>query len=100
GAAEAALGRLDASIATLRQALALAPGDPYVCLSLATVIEHRTGPSAEVIGLLRQAIAAKPDWADPVNELAWVLATSADSSWRDPAEALRLSQRAAELTKP
>jgi len=99
GAAQAALGRLDEAIATLRWSLSLEPGEPYASLSLATVIERRTGASAEVVQLLQQAIAAKPDWADPFNELAWVLATAADSSLRDPGEALRLSQLALGLTR-
>src|SRR5262249_57763211 len=80
--------------AQLRRALAVAPGDPVASLALARALAIRTGTSPEVVGLLRQAIAARPGWADPLNELAWLLATDPDPAVRDPAEALSLSDRA------
>jgi len=46
----------------------------------------------------RRAISIKPDWAEPQNNLAWVLATAQDAKLRNPSEALRLAQHACELT--
>ena len=35
-----------------------------------------------------------PDWAEPANNLAWLLAVSPDPRIRDPDEAVRLAERA------
>ena len=99
GAIEAAQGRTDEAIARLRRALALAPGEPLASFALASAIALRSGPTAEVVRLLRQAIEGKPGWPDPVNELAWLQATAADPALRDPAQALRLAERAVALTR-
>ena len=40
----------------------------------------------------------KPDWPGPMSEVAWILATHSDSAVRDPAQAVRLAERAADLT--
>ncbi len=57
-----------------------------------------TGDRHEALTHFRAALALRPDWPQPMTEIAWVLATSPDASERNPAEALRLAQRAAELT--
>ena len=46
----------------------------------------------------RQAIVLDPGWPAPVVELAWVLATSPDATARDAGEAVRLAERAVQLT--
>lgn len=47
----------------------------------------------------REAIRLKPDWPAPMNDLAWILATHPDSRVRRPAEAIRLAEKASELTR-
>ncbi|MGZ5530114.1 MAG: hypothetical protein ACXWJB_15670, partial [Limisphaerales bacterium] len=47
---------------------------------------------------LREAIQLKRDWIEPVNNLAWTLATDSKSNSRDVADALDLARRAAQLS--
>jgi len=91
---ESQQGKADAGIGHLREALARSPGDPFASFSLATLLSDRAGASPEVVALLERAIAAKPAWADPLNELAWLLASDPDASRRDPARALALADSA------
>jgi tetratricopeptide (TPR) repeat protein len=94
GVVEAAQGRVDAGIGHLREALARSPGEPLASFSLAGLLAEREGASAEVVALLERSIAAKPGWPEPLNELAWLLATDPDASRRDPARALELADQA------
>jgi tetratricopeptide (TPR) repeat protein len=55
--------------------------------------------SKEAIFHYRAALRLKPDFADALNELAWILATAPDSSLRSGAEAVPLAKRACELTQ-
>jgi Tfp pilus assembly protein PilF len=55
--------------------------------------------SKEAISQYREALRLKPDFADALNEFAWILATAPDSSLRSGAEAVQLAKRACELTK-
>ena len=41
----------------------------------------------------------KPDFADALNELAWILATAPDAGLRSGTEAVQLAKRACELAK-
>jgi protein O-mannosyl-transferase len=45
-----------------------------------------------------EAARLRPDWAEPLNAEAWALATSNDAQMRNAAEAVRLAEKAAELT--
>lgn len=40
-----------------------------------------------------------PDWIEPINDLARILAINQNPSFRDPNEAIRLAKRGCELTK-
>jgi tetratricopeptide (TPR) repeat protein len=95
---EAAQGRREAGLAHARQALALAPSDAFANLTLATLLSERSGASPEVVASLERAIAARPGWVDPVNQLAWLLATDPDPAQRAPAHALALADSALALT--
>jgi len=55
------------------------------------------GPTA--IHHYREAIRLRPNWPTPLTGLAWLRATHADPSVRNPAEAVRLATRANELRK-
>jgi len=46
----------------------------------------------------REIVANAPDSPRMLDEVAWFLATYPDSNWRDGAEAVRLAERACELT--
>ena len=56
------------------------------------------GERDQALGHFRAALSGRPDWPAPMSEIAWILATHTDSRVRDPAEAVRLAERAAELT--
>src|SRR5262245_33503773 len=96
-AVEAAQGRRAAGLEDARRAQALAPGDAFANLALATLLSERDGASPEVVALFERAIAAKPGWADPMNQLAWMLATDPEPSRRAPARALALADSALAL---
>jgi len=98
GIVELIQGRSSESIETLRGAVRLAPNDANARLGLAMGLLRVRGADAEVLGLMRQAIALEPDWVPPVNQLAWLLSTLPDSTLRDTSEALRLAARAVELS--
>jgi Flp pilus assembly protein TadD len=124
-AAYAAAGRYDEAIATLHQSsqIAAAQGDqsciddnqellqcftahvPYhqrnSPADLACDAAHacdRAGDPAGAIAKYREALDEQPDHIEALNNLAWLLATDADATNRNGAEAVRLATRACELT--
>lgn len=98
GTALAQRGEMDDGLGFLRRAVALAPASPRFHLSLAAALLAKGGATGEAVSHLRSAVDLQPDWALALNSLAWIRATSSDPAYRDPAEALRLSTRAVELT--
>lgn len=56
------------------------------------------GRTQDAVPHLRAALELDSDLASPANNLAWILATHPDSELRDGAEAVRLAERACELT--
>jgi tetratricopeptide (TPR) repeat protein len=58
----------------------------------------RQGRHKEAITALKNALQIKPDWAEPMNNLAWILASSGEKGLRKPHEALMLAEKACELT--
>ncbi len=50
------------------------------------------------IAHLRDAVRLKPDWIEAINNLAWFLATDRKSNAADCAKAVRLAERAVELS--
>jgi tetratricopeptide (TPR) repeat protein len=85
--------KTDACASTLRQH----PQDARVRLQLAIYLNQlrRTGQAIEQYRmLLRQT----PDFVRALDDLAWILATDHEQRWRNGPEAMRLAQRANELT--
>jgi len=60
---------------------------------------HQTGKGREAVEQYRQALALKPNSFEALNNLAWLLATCADASVRDGAEAVRLAEQACRLSQ-
>jgi len=58
--------------------------------------QNRTRPA---LARLREAVRLQPDWPEVLNELAWQLATHPDNGLRNGADAVRLAERACELTE-
>lgn len=86
------LGRLDEAIAHYRLA-ANTGRDPGTALANLADALRRKGDDREAVARFMQALTLRP--ADPAvaNELAFLLATTADPRLRDPVHALRLAER-------
>ena len=56
------------------------------------------GNTRQAIEHLSRAVELDPDYVEALNHLAWILATGSDSKFRDGASAVKLAERACELT--
>jgi Flp pilus assembly protein TadD/mono/diheme cytochrome c family protein len=90
-------GHFDEAAVHYRRALALRADDADAHSNLGRIL-WAEGHGAEAVDEFQRAAALKPDAPSPLAGLAWVRATAADPAMRDPAEAVRLGERAAELT--
>jgi Flp pilus assembly protein TadD len=69
--------------------------DAHQGLARALVHQDRLG---EALQEFRRAVELRPDWPEALNGLAWLLATVPQADLRNGSEAVRLAQRACELT--
>jgi tetratricopeptide (TPR) repeat protein len=90
-------GSFDEAVAHYHRALTLRPDNVDAHNNLARVLWAQ-GHGTEAIDEFRKAAALGPDAPAPLAGLAWVRATAAEASMRDAGEAVRLAERAAELT--
>jgi len=97
GAALRSQGKLTEAIHHFRQSLLVGPGDGGALYNLANALTVR-GDRTEAVAFYWRALEAQPDAPAPFAELAWILATDPDPTLRDPTEAVRLAERAAQLT--
>jgi tetratricopeptide (TPR) repeat protein len=65
----------------------------------AGLLSEAIGEFAEAATRFRLALQASPDWVLALQRLANLLATVPDSTMRSPAEAIRLAERASQLTR-
>ncbi len=91
------LGRLNEAIYHYLEAVRIRPGftPTYVNLSAAL---YETGRVDEAIARLEDVLRLKPDLPGPMNNLAWYLAASEKTAAHNPDRAIRLAQKACELT--
>jgi Flp pilus assembly protein TadD len=89
--------RLDEARQHLETAIRLDPRNPDARQNLAELL-HRDGQIEAAVTEYRQALALKRDWPAVMNNLAWILATHPADAVRDGAEAVRLAERACQLT--
>jgi tetratricopeptide (TPR) repeat protein len=90
-------GRLDEAIAHHREAARIAPDTAMAHYGLGLALTMR-GQHDQALESFREAERLKPDWAPPLNSMAWLLATHQDLKGRDADQAIRLAERACELT--
>jgi tetratricopeptide (TPR) repeat protein len=90
-------GQLDEAMQYLVEAVRIDPRDADALANLGRTHRER-GEWALATGQFRRALAIRPDSAAVLADLAWVLASAADPAARDPAEAVRLAERAVALT--
>jgi Tfp pilus assembly protein PilF len=90
-------GKTNEARSYLNDALRITTHPPEVLFRLALLLMSQ-GRIEEAITHYRDALKLKPDMADVLNDLAWVLATTPDPKLRNGPEAVRLAERACELT--
>ena len=73
------------------------PSDPKTQFNLAVTLA-RQRKMKDAIGHYRAAVGLKPDYADALVNLAWILATDKDVDLRDGHEAAQLAQKACEIS--
>jgi Flp pilus assembly protein TadD len=64
---------------------------------LATLL-YQSGKFGEAVAEYRQSVASKPDQPEALSNLAWLLATSPDSTVRNGSDAVRFAEQACRLT--
>jgi len=93
----AAQDKMDEAIATCQTALKFKPHSPQIHHLLGNLFSKQ-GKIAEAIGEYRTTLEIDPDNLVDLNNLAWLLATTADARLRDGPEAIRLAEKACQIT--
>ena len=84
--------------AQLELSLELEPQSAPAHYVLATILRAQRH-TAEALAHWRAAARLAPQWPDPINNLAWTLATGRDAELRNGPEAVKLAARAVELSR-
>jgi Flp pilus assembly protein TadD len=90
-------GRAHDAVGAIGRAVALFPDYPEAHYNLAQAYSA-AGQPQPAVKALREAIRLRADWPAAMGALAWLQVTQSDPEVYDPAEALRLASRAAELS--
>ena len=90
-------GRVREAVTHLIKAVELNPDYPRARSQLGSIL-YLAGHKTEGMAELRKVLSNDPDDVSALNSLAWILATDNDPSIRNPIEAVRLSEKACELT--
>ncbi len=90
-------GKLGESITHFMEVVRLTPGSAKAHYILARALNDG-GRIKEAITEFKETLRLRPNWVSPMNSLAWLLATHRENKFRNPKEAIRLAERACELT--
>jgi tetratricopeptide (TPR) repeat protein len=99
-------GRTDEAISEYLEAIRLKPDNALAHLNLGNVLLNK-GQIGEAMRQYQEAVGINPEYSPALanfgaiialNNQAWVLATSPDANIRDGAQAVKLAERACELT--
>ncbi len=90
-------GQLDAAIEHCRAALLIRPDNSDCHTILAIALDER-GKSAEAIQHYEKALGISPQSVSALNNLAWLLATCSDASFRNAARSIQLARQADQLS--
>jgi Tfp pilus assembly protein PilF len=93
----AAQGRLDEAVDGLQAALKYKPQAPEIHDLLGNLFSKQ-GKYAEAMEEYKTVLQVQPDNVVDLNNLAWLLATANDASLRDGPEAVRLAEKACQLS--
>jgi Flp pilus assembly protein TadD len=97
GYALALQGNPDKAAVHFAEALRLDPNSEEAHYYLGQTLVQ-TGKINEAITHFEEALRLAPDWVELMSNLAWFLAVSKETTIRNPDKAVRLAQRACELT--
>ena len=97
GATLQVVGQFDEAIEHYRRAVSIQPDNIDARLNLAQVLSS-LGQTTEAAKQFSTVLGLQADQPRALAGLAWIRATAWDSVMRDPAEAVRLGERAASLT--
>ena len=97
GTALATRGQFDEAIKNYRQASQINSNRPQTFLHWGMAL-GQSGRTREAVAQYREALRLNPSLAGALNNLAWILAANPDDELRNGAEAVRLAERACELT--
>jgi tetratricopeptide (TPR) repeat protein len=86
------------ALAHFREAARLDPASASPHYNIGA-LARALGDTSQAITEFREAVRLDPDDPDALGGLAWFLATASSESFRDPAQAVRLANRAAELVR-
>ena len=90
-------GKLEEATAHLRKALEINPMNARAHFNLGYAL-YATGNLPQALAEWRFGLRIQPDVLPVLNQVAWLLATSADASLRNGTEAVTLAERAANLS--
>ena len=91
-------GRLDEAIAHFQQVLEVNPDSAEAHYNLGDTYYYSQGRIPEAVAQWRAGLRVDPNRLPVLNETAWVLATCAEASVRNGAEAVELAGRAVRLS--
>jgi tetratricopeptide (TPR) repeat protein len=98
GAALVRQGQTGEAIVQFQEVLELQPGNAPAQITLGDLLS-RMGRLDEAILHYRQALEIFPQDAGLLNNLAWIRAANAEARFRDGPEAVRLAERACQVTE-
>ena len=90
-------GDYDQAIRDFEQVIELNPENALAHKNIGQTL-IRQGKPKEAVSHYRRALELRADWLEVLNNLAWILATCEDAEIRDGAQAVRLAERACDLT--
>ncbi len=91
------LGKLEQALALVSAAAAGDPKNPRARDGVGQLL-FQLKRHDEAAATFRKILEESPDRPSSLNELAWILATCEDASFRKPEEAIRLAERAVSLS--
>lgn len=97
GSVLAKQNRFNEAVTHFNRALSIKPDSDGAHGQLAMALAGQ-GKFEEAIKHYNEALRLNPYWADVINNLAWIFATHKEARFSNPGEAIRLAERACELT--
>ena len=86
------------AIEHVEQALRLRPTHPGAHFNLAEALAATGDAPAAAVSHFREALRLRSDWSPALIGLSWLLSSHPDAAIRSPEEAVRLAERASDLT--